>query len=81
MRELDRRLASLIALAFDDCPTVYGRFKLLDGFDGLLDHGAVRVRAVSISVPPGYVCGERLTRPGHEHARASSLIRLNEHAL
>lgn len=23
---------------------VYGRFKLLDGFDGLLDHGVVRVR-------------------------------------
>jgi hypothetical protein len=42
VKELDRRLASLIALAFDDRATVTGRFKLLDAFEGLLDRGIIQ---------------------------------------
>lgn len=32
----------MISLAFDDCPTVYGRFKLLDSFEGLLERPIIQ---------------------------------------
>ena len=34
IKELERRLGAVVSLAFDDCSTVYGRFKLLDSFEG-----------------------------------------------
>ncbi len=34
IKELERRLASVITQGFDDCDTIYGRFKLLDSFEG-----------------------------------------------
>jgi dynein heavy chain len=37
IKELERRLASVITQAFDDYDTIYGRFKLLDNFEGLLN--------------------------------------------
>ncbi|CAN0055637.1 unnamed protein product [Heterosigma akashiwo] len=37
IKELERRLGAVVSLAFDDCATVYGRFKLLDSFEGLLE--------------------------------------------
>ena len=36
IKELERRLASVITQGFDDCDTIHGRFKLLDSFEGLL---------------------------------------------
>jgi dynein heavy chain len=30
IKELERRLGSVITTSFDDCTTIYGRFKLLD---------------------------------------------------
>lgn len=36
IKELERRLASVITQGFDDYDTIYGRFKLLDNFEGLL---------------------------------------------
>lgn len=36
IKELERRLASVITQGFDDNDTINGRFKLLDNFDGLL---------------------------------------------
>ncbi|CAN0083883.1 unnamed protein product, partial [Phaeothamnion confervicola] len=33
IKELERRLGAVVSLAFDDCATVYGRFKLLDSFE------------------------------------------------
>eukprot|EP00736_Rhodelphis_marinus_P010572 Rmarinus@m.9666 len=42
IKELDRRLASVICQAFDDCTTVYGCFKLLDSFEGLLDREIIQ---------------------------------------
>jgi len=36
IKELDRRLSSVILQGFDDANTVAGRFKLLDSFDSLL---------------------------------------------
>ena len=36
IKELERRLGAVVSLAFDDCSTVYGKFKLLDSFEGLL---------------------------------------------
>ena len=36
MKEIERRLGAVICLALDDCPTVYGRFQVLDSFDGEL---------------------------------------------
>lgn len=36
IKELERRLASVITQGFDDQDTIYGRFKLLDSFEGLL---------------------------------------------
>ena len=37
IKELERRLASILTQGFDDCDTIYGRFKLLDSFEGLLN--------------------------------------------
>jgi len=42
IKELERRLGAVISLAFDDCPTVYGRFKLLDSFEGLLERPIIQ---------------------------------------
>lgn len=36
IKELERRLASVLTQGFDDCDTIIGKFKLLDSFDGLL---------------------------------------------
>ena len=42
IKELERRLAAVITQAFDDCDTMYGRFKLLDSFEGLLDRPIIQ---------------------------------------
>lgn len=36
IKELERRLGSLLTQSFDDASTLFGRFKLLESFDGLL---------------------------------------------
>jgi dynein heavy chain, axonemal len=36
IKELERRLASILTQGFDDCDTIIGKFKLLDSFEGLL---------------------------------------------
>jgi dynein heavy chain len=36
IKELERRLATVITQGFDDCDTIHGRFKLLESFEGLL---------------------------------------------
>ena len=41
-KELERRLGAVVSLAFDDCPTVYGRFKLFDSFEGLLERPIIQ---------------------------------------
>ncbi|KAL7489135.1 hypothetical protein ACHAW6_014715 [Cyclotella cf. meneghiniana] len=43
VKEIERRLGTLIGLALDDCETVYGRFQLVDTFDcQLLDRPIIR---------------------------------------
>jgi len=42
IKELERRLGSVVSLAYDDCPTVYGRFRLFDSFDGLLERPIIQ---------------------------------------
>ena len=42
IKELERRLASVIAQAFDDSVTVLLRFKLLDAFEGILERDVVQ---------------------------------------
>lgn len=42
IKELERRLGSVVSLAFDDCSTVYGKFKLLDSFEGLLERPIIQ---------------------------------------
>ena len=42
IKELERRLGSLLTQAFDDAATIYGRFKLLDSFEGLLDRPIIQ---------------------------------------
>ena len=37
-----RRLASVLTQGFDDCATIYGRFKLLDSFDELLERPIIQ---------------------------------------
>ena len=37
IKELERRLGSIIVQAFDDCTTLTATFKLLDSFDGMLE--------------------------------------------
>jgi len=36
IKELERRLASILTQGFDDCDTIIGKFKLLDSFEALL---------------------------------------------
>ena len=36
IKELERRLASVLTQSFDDCDTIIGKFKLLETFEGLL---------------------------------------------
>jgi dynein heavy chain len=42
IKELERRLGSVLTTAFDDSPTITGRFKLLDLFEGLLDRTIIQ---------------------------------------
>ena len=42
IKELEKRLGAVVALAFDDCATVYGKFKLLDSFEGLLERPVIQ---------------------------------------
>mmetsp|Transcript_26845 Transcript_26845/g.4867 ORF Transcript_26845/g.4867 Transcript_26845/m.4867 type:complete len:262 (+) Transcript_26845:882-1667(+) len=42
IKELERRLASILTQGFDDCDTIYGRFKLLDSFEGLLNRPIIQ---------------------------------------
>jgi dynein heavy chain len=42
IKELERRLGAVVSLAFDDCSTVYGKFKLLDSFEGLLERPIIQ---------------------------------------
>lgn len=37
VKELERRLASILTQSFDDCDTIIGKFKMLDSFEGLLN--------------------------------------------
>ena len=36
IKELERRLASILTQSFDDCDVLVGKFKLLESFEGLL---------------------------------------------
>lgn len=42
MKELDRRLASILTQGFDDSDTITGKFKLLDSFEGLLNRTIIQ---------------------------------------
>lgn len=42
IKDLERRLASIITQAFDDCSTVTDSFKLLDSFEGLLERELIQ---------------------------------------
>jgi len=42
MKELDRRLASILTQGFDDSDTIIGKFKLLDSFAGLLNRTIIQ---------------------------------------
>lgn len=37
IKELERRIASILTQGFDDCDTIIGKFKLLDSFATLLN--------------------------------------------
>lgn len=41
MKRLERRLASVLTQGFDDCPTLRGRFRLLDCFSDLVHRPAI----------------------------------------
>jgi len=42
IKELERRLASILTQGFDDCDTIIGKFKLLDSFEGLLQRPIIQ---------------------------------------
>jgi len=42
IKELERRLASVITQGFDDNDTINGKFKLLDNFEGLLNRPIIQ---------------------------------------
>ena len=37
IKELERRLGSVLTRGFDDCGSIYSAFKLVESFEGLLD--------------------------------------------
>jgi len=42
IKELERRLASVLTQGFDDCDTIIAKFKLLDSFEGLLNRAIIQ---------------------------------------
>jgi dynein heavy chain len=42
IKELERRLASILTQGFDDCDTIIGKFKLLESFEGLLNRPIIQ---------------------------------------
>lgn len=42
IKELERRLASVLTQGFDDCDTIIAKFKLLDSFEGLLNRPIIQ---------------------------------------
>ena len=42
IKELERRLASVITQGFDDNDTIMGKFKLLDCFEGILNRPIIQ---------------------------------------
>ncbi|GBG28212.1 Dynein heavy chain 2, axonemal [Hondaea fermentalgiana] len=42
IKELERRIASVLAQGFEDCPTITGRFKLLDSFEQFLERPVIQ---------------------------------------
>lgn len=42
IKELERRLASILTQGFDDSDTIIGKFKLLDSFEGLLNRPIIQ---------------------------------------
>ncbi|CAJ1396873.1 unnamed protein product [Effrenium voratum] len=46
IRDLDRRLGSILAAAFHDQDTLHGRAKLLDAFEGLLERPVIQAELV-----------------------------------
>lgn len=51
-KELERRIGAVVSLAFDDCATVYGRFNLLDSFEGLLERPIIQVATMKREQTP-----------------------------
>ena len=48
VKELNLHLAAVMSIALKDCPTVYGKFQLLDSFDGgLLERRARQPKSKS----------------------------------
>ena len=41
IKELERRLASVLSQSFDDSDTIIGKFKLLESFEGLLTRAII----------------------------------------
>lgn len=42
IKELERRLGSILTQGFDDSDTIIGKFKLLDSFEGLLNRPIIQ---------------------------------------
>jgi len=42
IKELERRLSSVLTQSFDDCDTMIGKFKLLESFEGLLNRPTIQ---------------------------------------
>jgi len=42
IKEQERRLGSILSQGFDDSDTIFGRFKLLDSFEGLLNRPIIQ---------------------------------------
>lgn len=42
IKELERRIASVLTQGFDDSDTIIGKFKLLDAFDELLQRPIIQ---------------------------------------
>lgn len=51
VKELERRLGSVLNQGFDDCATIFDAFKLIESFEGLLEREFIQVHARHLALP------------------------------
>jgi len=74
IKELERRLGSVLNQGFEDCGTIFDAFKLIESFEGLLEREFIQVRAARTACARArHACASRMRVSHARHARASRM--------